>query len=463
MNSRDARAQRCRDAHTPSRRDRPAHDGSPRRVRSRLGARRRRRRSSPSGRSRSSTPTHAPPAPRSSTRTDHAVLPGLHNCHLHSGLLRGTAESMSLWDWLEAYVDPAHKALTPEIARGRVAAVLRRERCSRARRRSWTCGGSWRARPASPRQLGIRATLVPYVADERGLRLLRDASSRNRRLLEIAPHRGRRPGAHVGRARAPLLLHARSASAAAVELAEEFDTGLHTHSSESIWEVAGVAEAVRAPARSRCSTTAGILGPRTVVAHCVWLDDREIELLAQTGTSVAHCPCSNMKLSSGPARVGDLRARGDRGRARQRRREGEQQPRPRRGDEVRVAAAEGDDARPDDRRPVGRPRDGHDRRRRAPSGSTTSPARSSRASGPTSSRSTSTGCTPRRCCTARLQRRRPPRVLGVRAATCATCGSTAGGSWTRRDADDVRRRDRRARPRQAAAEELFERRAQLRS
>src|SRR5206468_10227819 len=46
--------------------------------------------------------------------TGHAVLPGFHNTHLHSGLLRGTAESMSLWDWLEAYVDPAHKALTPE-------------------------------------------------------------------------------------------------------------------------------------------------------------------------------------------------------------------------------------------------------------------------------------------------------------------------------------------------------------
>src|SRR4051812_50107127 len=48
--------------------------------------------------------------------TDHAVLPGLHNCHMHSGLLRGTAESLTLWDWLKTYVDPAHKALTPEIA-----------------------------------------------------------------------------------------------------------------------------------------------------------------------------------------------------------------------------------------------------------------------------------------------------------------------------------------------------------
>src|SRR5207249_8634440 len=54
----------------------------------------------------------------------------------------------------------------------------------------------------------------------------------------------------------------------------------------------------------------GVLSERTVVAHCVWLSDAEIELLARTDTAVAHCPTSNMKLSSGAARVGDLRRAG---------------------------------------------------------------------------------------------------------------------------------------------------------
>ena len=45
-----------------------------------------------------------------------------------------------------------------------------------------------------------------------------------------------------------------------------------------------------------------------MVAHCVWLDDAELDVLARTGTRVAHCPCSNMKLASGiGARPADVR------------------------------------------------------------------------------------------------------------------------------------------------------------
>ncbi len=47
---------------------------------------------------------------------DRLLMPGLINCHMHSGLLRGTAEGKKLWDWLRLYIDPMHRVLTPEDA-----------------------------------------------------------------------------------------------------------------------------------------------------------------------------------------------------------------------------------------------------------------------------------------------------------------------------------------------------------
>ncbi|HWW52320.1 MAG TPA: amidohydrolase family protein, partial [Acidimicrobiales bacterium] len=238
--------------------------------------------------------------------TSHAVIPGLHNCHLHSGLLRGTAESMALWDWLKAYVDPAHRALTPEIAEA--ASML----CYAEGLLAGTTSvmDMWRfmeGSAAAADSLGIRATLVPYVADAEGFDYFESTES-NRRLL--SSHRS----AADGRVRAwvgleHLLYCTPAAFRAAVDLAEEFDTGIHTHSSESVWEVE---ESLK---RFGCRPieemfNRGLLSQRTVIAHCVWLDDREIQLLAETGTAVAHCPCSNMKLSSGPARIGALRSAG---------------------------------------------------------------------------------------------------------------------------------------------------------
>jgi len=42
-----------------------------------------------------------------------------------------------------------------------------------------------------------------------------------------------------------------------------------------------------------------ILDKKTILAHCCWLNKKEIKILAQSGASVAHCPVSNMKLASG--------------------------------------------------------------------------------------------------------------------------------------------------------------------
>jgi 5-methylthioadenosine/S-adenosylhomocysteine deaminase len=44
------------------------------------------------------------------------LLPGLVNAHLHSGLLRGTAEQLPVWEWLRVHIDPMHRVLRPEEA-----------------------------------------------------------------------------------------------------------------------------------------------------------------------------------------------------------------------------------------------------------------------------------------------------------------------------------------------------------
>ena len=54
----------------------------------------------------------------------------------------------------------------------------------------------------------------------------------------------------------------------------------------------------------------GVLGPRTIAAHCVHVDEREAGLLAATGTAVAHCPQSNMNNAVGVADVPALARRG---------------------------------------------------------------------------------------------------------------------------------------------------------
>ena len=229
----------------------------------------------------------------------HLVIPGLHNLHLHSGLLRGTAENLALWEWLEQHVDPAHRALTEEIAES-------------ASWMAYTEGlqtgttsvlDMWRFMEGSARaaeQIGIRATLAPYTADKYGWF---DTLETNRRLLET--HRN----VADGRVRACVgLEHMFYCSPEmfrdAVALADEFDVGVHTHASESLWEVE---ESVRQHGKRPVEVFAewGLLDRPAVLAHGVWLTDHEIELCLEKQTAIAHCPSSNMKLSSGAARIQD--------------------------------------------------------------------------------------------------------------------------------------------------------------
>src|SRR5207247_2410817 len=80
---------------------------------------------------------------------------------------------------------------------------------------------------------------------------------------------------------------------------------IHLHLHETLEEIQGSVAQAGARPMARMEAL-GVLGPRLIGVHCVHLEDREIELLARHGASVAHCPSSNLKLASGVARSADL-------------------------------------------------------------------------------------------------------------------------------------------------------------
>jgi 5-methylthioadenosine/S-adenosylhomocysteine deaminase len=93
------------------------------------------------------------------------------------------------------------------------------------------------------------------------------------------------------------------------KIAQEQGALIHTHASENKKEI----ELVRQ--LSGCENIEhleklGLCSPQLVLAHCIWLSEKEKKILSKTGTHVVHCPSSNLKLASGIAPVPDLLSRG---------------------------------------------------------------------------------------------------------------------------------------------------------
>lgn len=93
------------------------------------------------------------------------------------------------------------------------------------------------------------------------------------------------------------------------ELAHERGVMVHTHASENLREIEMVEEET-GQRNILYLDSVGLSGRHVMLAHCVHLDDSEMETLARTATNVAHCPSSNLKLGSGIARISEMLDRG---------------------------------------------------------------------------------------------------------------------------------------------------------
>ncbi|HEX9495448.1 MAG TPA: amidohydrolase family protein, partial [Candidatus Limnocylindria bacterium] len=245
------------------------------------------------------------------------VMPGLVQTHIHlvQTIFRGLAEELSLLEWLRDRIWPLEAAHDEGSLRAtaRLGLLdLLTTGTTTILDMGTTHGGDVIAEELVAS--GIRARFGQTMMDggdgvPNGLRETTEAS------LDASARLAKRwGGAADGRisyAYAPrfALSCTRELLEAVGDITKRSGLLVHTHSNENVAERALI-EGATGQAPTAYLDSVGLVNERSVIAHGVNLDEREIAILAERGASVTHCPSSNLKLGSGIADVRALRDRG---------------------------------------------------------------------------------------------------------------------------------------------------------
>ena len=244
------------------------------------------------------------------------LLPGLVQAHVHlcQTLFRGLADDLPLEQWLARRIWPLEAAHTEdsvywsamlgaaELLLGGTTAILDMETVRHT-------GAAFQALEA----IGLRATAGKCLMDAPsappGLREPTDHA-----LQEAADLCATWHGRANGRLRwcyAPRFAPSSTGQLlrAVSDLAEKADAVIHTHAAETPVELETVKRETGNDELAYLDSV-GIAGPRTALAHCVWVDGEGIRRLARQQTNVVHCPSSNLKLGSGIAPIPEMLAAG---------------------------------------------------------------------------------------------------------------------------------------------------------
>ena len=244
-----------------------------------------------------------------------ALVPGTINAHCHTfqSLLRGLGDDLDFASWRDRVLYPFSERLDRQgIALG--AAFAFAEMLGNG---VTTCvdffylqdedNANAEAVIEAARTIGIRLVLARGMYDWEGApkryrETVSDAARRTREL--IAAHRNDdttlvQPAPHSPHGASPAMIRA------GWEIAEAEATRFHIHVAEGRYEgERTLSEHGATP--MRYLDRLGVLGPRTIGVHCVWLDDAEIELMGGRRAALAYCPSSNMFLGDGITRVPEL-------------------------------------------------------------------------------------------------------------------------------------------------------------
>ena len=238
------------------------------------------------------------------------VIPGLVNAHTHVAmtLLRGYADDKPLDAWLREDIWPVEGAFSPDdVEAGAALGVVEMIR-------SGTTAFA---------DMYFAMDRVADVVDRAGLRARlghgvvtvgKDEEAAAADVAESLRVAAELDGAADGRIRTAFMPHSLTTVGedhlrAGIADAREAGVPVHLHANETLDEVDPiVAEQGERPLAY--ADDLGALDDSTFLAHGVHVDDTEIDLLAESGAAVVHCPASNMKLASGMAPVQRLREAG---------------------------------------------------------------------------------------------------------------------------------------------------------
>lgn len=234
-----------------------------------------------------------------------AILPGFYNLHTHAAmtLLRGFAEDMELEPWLTKKIWPAEaKFSAQDIYWGTKLACLEMIKSGTVA----FVDMYWHQEAAmqAAQETGVRAYVGltgldahPFgsreTVEKKWQQLKNQRTSKIK--LVLAPH--------------ALYTVSPENLRWAAQFARQQKLLIHFHLAETKKEVEGCVK------RHGCRPVEfleklGFLGPNTILAHSIWLSDKEIKILAKRKCNLVYCPISNMKLSSGVMPLAKLQKAG---------------------------------------------------------------------------------------------------------------------------------------------------------
>ncbi len=246
-----------------------------------------------------------------------ALLPGFIQTHIHlcQTLFRGAADDLELIDWLKLRVWPMEAAHTPESlyasARLGIAELIKGgTTCALTMETVNHTDAVFRAVEES----GFRATIGKCMMDQgEGVpeALSEETEASISESLDLLKRWNGGAGGRIRYCFAPRFAVSctRELLERVARLSRELGVMVHTHASENRDEIAMV-ERATGKRNIEYLHEVGLTAPHVALAHCVHIDDAEMEILRSTGAHVAHCPSSNLKLASGIARVSEMLDRG---------------------------------------------------------------------------------------------------------------------------------------------------------